>query len=179
MFILTDQENIQPEDDMKMHIPSFMCEAYIKGSIENFSLDSYINKWTIFIFTSIDLENYQNEDYFGSIRNLLIIIEENITFFEKKGIEVIIILPETKNYIKDFAETSRNEGGLGGFSFPMISDINATLSNLFGVKSALDGFNIIVADDEKCLKDKRFFEIQNIPYIDDLLQLVESNRKTK
>lgn len=107
----------------------------------------------------------------------MITIDENVSIFEHKNVEVVIILQENKNFIKDFSDSPRNEGGLGGFSFPLISDINSTLFNLFGIKFSSEGINIIIADDEKYLRDKKYLPIgDDMMNIDSLIDFVESNR---
>lgn len=60
-------------------------------------------------------------------------MEEKLPSFIAKHTDVVIVSPESKHYLKKLAESPHSDGGLGGVSFRLVSDINSVGASLYGI----------------------------------------------
>lgn len=108
--------------------PNFTTSAVINGKeiINNFTLNEFLGKNYILLifypkdFTFVcptELHAFQNE------------IEE----FESRNVQLIAISTDTEQSHLGWLQVPKNQGGIKGITYPLVSDINKTISYDYGV----------------------------------------------
>ena len=102
-------------------VPEFEAEAlYPDGSFKNFKFSDVKGKWLVVFFYPLDFTFVCPTEIRG--------FEEARERFKAAGAEIVSVSTDSVYTHKAWVEH-----GLGKVNFPMISDLNHTLSRLFGV----------------------------------------------
>lgn len=106
--------------------PNFKAKAVVQGEIVNdFSLDQYLGQYVIFFFYPLDftfvcpteLHAFQNS------------MEE----FEKRNCQVIGCSVDSCYSHTAWLNTPKNKGGIADVTYPLVSDLNKTISRDYDV----------------------------------------------
>jgi len=102
--------------------PHFSADAVIKGQfVENFSLDQYIGKQhVIFYFYPLDFTFVCPTE--------IIAFQRRLKEFEAKNCVVVGCSVDSKFSHWAWLNTPQNKGGIEGVQYPLVSDINKTIS---------------------------------------------------
>lgn len=107
--------------------PSFSAKA-VKGEtiIENFSLDQYRgNKYVVFFFYP--------KDFTFVCPTELHRFQEEIAEFEKRNVAVVGCSTDSEFSHWAWLQTPKNRGGIQGVNYPIVADINKTISEDYDV----------------------------------------------
>jgi len=108
--------------------PSFKADAVINGGefVSNFSLDSYLEKkHVIFFFYPLDFTFVCPTE--------LLAFQDKLNEFEQRNVQVVGCSTDSKFSHWAWLNTPLNKGGIEGVKYPIVSDINKTISDNFGV----------------------------------------------
>lgn len=123
--------------------PVFAATAVINGEIrENFSLTDYIGKKYVIFF-------FYPKDFTFVCPTELIGFQNALPEFEKR--ETVVVGCSTDSEFSHWAwqNTARKDGGIQGVTYPMVSDINKTISEMYDV---LAGERYVDEDGRLCVK---------------------------
>lgn len=105
--------------------PAIQAEAYFKGEFTNFNLEDYKGKWVYLLFYPLDFT---------------FVCPTEILAFSKaaeelRGLncEVVGVSVDSKFTHMAWADTDRKDGGLGGVDIPLVSDLDKSISEAYGV----------------------------------------------
>lgn len=119
--------------------PSFRAKA-VKGEtiIEDFSLDQFIGKKYVVLF-------FYPKDFTFVCPTELHRFQEELGEFEKRNVAVVGCSTDSEFSHWAWLQTPRNNGGIQGVTYPLVSDINKTISEDYDV---LAGDYSVNDDDE-------------------------------
>jgi len=116
--------------------PVFSAGAVVNGGDfeDNFSLEQYIGKkHVLFYFYPLDFTFVCPTE--------IIAFQERITDFESRGVQVIGCSIDSKFSHWAWLNTPQNDGGIQGVQYPLVADVNKTVSHNFGVLAGHYDYN--------------------------------------
>lgn len=108
--------------------PSFVSKAVIHGShvVDDFSLDAYLEKEYVVLF-------FYPKDFSPVCPVELQAFERRLSDFQQRNVAVVGCSTDSDYTHLAWLKQSQEEGGIAGVSYPLIADINKTVSEAFGV----------------------------------------------
>ena len=116
--------------------PAFSADAVVNGGefVENFSLEQYIGeKEVIFFFYPLDFTFVCPTE--------LLAFQAKLGEFEKRGVAVVGCSVDSKFSHWAWLNTEKNEGGIKGVKYPLVSDLSKTIAENYGVLAGEYDFN--------------------------------------
>ncbi len=107
--------------------PSFRAKA-VKAEtiIEDFSLDQYLGKKYVVLF-------FYPKDFTFVCPTELHRFQEELAEFEKRNVAVVGCSTDSEFSHWAWLQTPRNQGGIQGVTYPLVADINKTISEDYDV----------------------------------------------
>ena len=108
--------------------PNFSAKAVINGSeiVNGFSLDQYLgNKDVVFFFYPLDFTFVCPTE--------LIAFQEKQAEFEKRGVALVACSVDSEYSHWAWLNTEKNQGGIKGVTYPIVADLEKTISFNYGV----------------------------------------------
>ena len=105
--------------------PEFKGQAVVNGQFKELSLHDSEKKYLVLVFYPLDFTFVCPTE--------LIAFSDRIGDFKKLGADVVGISVDSHYTHLAWIETSRKEGGLGGLEFPLLSDLDKSISRDYGV----------------------------------------------
>ncbi len=108
--------------------PSFKADAVVNGEevVENFSLDQFIGKKHVMFF-------FYPKDFTFVCPTELHAFQSRLADFEKRGVAVVACSTDTEESHWGWLQMSKEEGGIKGITYPIVADVNKTISDAYGV----------------------------------------------
>lgn len=108
--------------------PKFIASAVINGKniINDFSLDQYLEKKYVALF-------FYPKDFTFVCPTELHAFQEQIEEFEKRDVQLVACSTDSEYSHFTWLNIPRSEGGIKGVTFPVVSDLNKTISANYGV----------------------------------------------
>lgn len=115
--------------------PSFSAKA-VKGEtiIENFSLDQYIGKQYVVLF-------FYPKDFTFVCPTELHRFQEELAEFESRDVAVVGCSTDSEFSHWAWLNTPKNKGGIQGVTYPLVADINKTISEAYDVLAGEEAVN--------------------------------------
>lgn len=119
--------------------PLFTSAAVLNGSeiVDNFSLNNFKGKYVVLIFYP--------KDFTFVCPTELHAFQNKIKDFHKKNAEIIAISTDTEQSHYSWLNTPKNKGGIQGVTYPIVSDVNKTISYDYNVLAG----SLNIDDDKK------------------------------
>ncbi len=154
--------------------PEFKAEAVVNGDFKSVSLSDYRGKYVLLFFYPLDFTFVCPTELHA--------FQEKLDQFKKLNTEVLGVSIDSKFSHLAWLNTKRDDGGIEGVKYPLISDINKTIARDYDVLIPNDG----VALRGAFLIDKtgkvRHQTVNALPLgrnIDEFLRLVEALQYTE
>lgn len=108
--------------------PSFTAAAVINGEeiVEDFSIDQYLGKKYVVLF-------FYPKDFTFVCPTELHAFNERKADFEKLGVELVAVSTDTEQSHWGWLQLSKDQGGIKGITYPIVADVNKTISNNYDV----------------------------------------------
>lgn len=108
--------------------PVFKASAVVNGNdiVGGFSLDQYIGKKYVVFF-------FYPKDFTFVCPTEIIAFQNKISEFEKRGVAVVACSTDSEFSHWAWLNTEKNKGGIQGVKFPIVADINKTISMNYDV----------------------------------------------
>jgi len=108
--------------------PSFTAAAVINGEeiVEDFSIDQYLGKKYVVLF-------FYPKDFTFVCPTELHAFNERKADFEKLGVELVAVSTDTEQSHWGWLQLNKDQGGIKGITYPIVADVNKTISNNYDV----------------------------------------------
>lgn len=108
--------------------PSFKAPAVVNGGeiVQNFSLDEYIGKNHVVFF-------FYPKDFTFVCPSELHAFQAKLAEFEARGVKLVACSTDTPESHWAWLQTPKNKGGIEGVKYPIVADVNKTISSAFDV----------------------------------------------
>jgi len=108
--------------------PLFKAKAVVNGNefVEGFSLEQFIGKKDVIFF-------FYPLDFTFVCPTELIAFQRQIQDFKKRNVEVVACSIDSEFSHWAWLNTEQNNGGIKGVKYPIVSDLDKTISDSFGV----------------------------------------------
>lgn len=120
--------------------PYFEADAVVNGGefVEKFSLSQYIGKrYVVFFFYSLDFTFVCPTE--------ILAFQDRLKEFEKRNVAVVGCSIDSKFSHRTWLNTDRQNGGIRGVRFPLVSDLSKTIAGNYDVLAGDYDYN---EDDE-------------------------------
>jgi alkyl hydroperoxide reductase subunit AhpC len=105
--------------------PDFTADAVVNGEFKTVKLSDYRGKYVVLFFYPLDFTFVCPTE--------LVAFSDQIEDFKKRGCEVLAVSVDSKFSHLAWVNTPRKQGGIGGLTYPIISDLNKSISRDYGV----------------------------------------------
>ncbi len=155
--------------------PDFCAKAVVKGQIvDEFKLSDCKGKHVVLFFYPLDFTFVCPTELHA--------FQERLSDFEEKGVQVIAVSTDSWFSHLAWLNTPKNQGGIQGVTYPLVSDFNKTISSDYGILIedmgvALRGLFLI--DKEGIVQHQ---VVNNLPLgrsVDEVLRMVEALQFTE
>lgn len=151
--------------------PGFTASALVKGEfVDDFSLRRFKGKKVVLFFYPLDFTFVCPTE--------ILAFSDAIEEFEKRNTQVIGVSVDSKFSHWAWANTDRQQGGIKGIAYPLVSDLNKTIAADYGVLLeegvALRGLFIIDGDENQTL---RHITINDLPLgrnVEEVLRVLDA-----
>lgn len=108
--------------------PSFKAPAVVNGGeiVHNFSLDEFIGKNHVVFF-------FYPKDFTFVCPSELHAFQAKLAEFEARGVKLVACSTDTPESHWAWLQTPKNKGGIEGVKYPIVADVNKTISSAFDV----------------------------------------------
>ena len=108
--------------------PLFKEAAVLNGKdiVSGFSLEQYLGKKDVILF-------FDPMDFTFVCPTELFAFQEKLKDFEDRGVQVVAVSTDTEQSHWAWLQTPKNNGGIQGVTYPVVSDKNKTISRNFDV----------------------------------------------
>jgi len=108
--------------------PAFKAAAVVNGTeiVEDFSLEQYVGKNEVIFF-------FYPLDFTFVCPTELLAFQDKIAEFEKRGVAVVGCSVDSEFSHFAWLNTEKNQGGIKGVKYPIVSDLSKTIASNYGV----------------------------------------------
>lgn len=108
--------------------PLFKAKAVVNGSefVEDYTLEQFIGKKDVIFF-------FYPLDFTFVCPTELIAFQRQIDAFKKRNVEVVACSIDSEYSHWAWLNTEQNKGGIKGVKYPIVADLDKTISESFGV----------------------------------------------
>jgi peroxiredoxin (alkyl hydroperoxide reductase subunit C) len=108
--------------------PHFKAGAVINGNqiVDNFSLEQFIGKKHVVFF-------FYPKDFTFVCPSELHAFQEELVAFKERNCELVACSTDTPESHWAWLNTEKNKGGIQGVKYPVVADVDKTISDAFGV----------------------------------------------
>lgn len=158
-----------PKIGVQLPAPNFAGTAVIDGSFKDIKLSDYKGKYLVLFFYPLDFT---------------FVCPTELTSFsdrikEFKDINCEVVGASTDSHFSHLAwiNTSRKDGGLGGLTYPLLSDFNKTISRDYGVLIENAGIALrgtFLIDPQSVVRQMMINDLPVGRSVDEVLRLVKA-----
>lgn len=105
--------------------PEFILDGVHLGQIKSINSLQYFGKYVLYFFYPADFSEVCPTE--------LLALEENISEFKRRDVTVLAISPDSIFAHLEWLSTPREQGGIAGISFVLLSDNKKTMARQFGI----------------------------------------------
>lgn len=106
--------------------PTFTAKAIVNEEVKTISLSDYRGKSYVLVF-------FYPLDFTFVCPTEIIAFSDRIDEFRKRNVEVLGVSVDSEYSHLAWIKTPRVQGGLGGLKYPLVADLNKTISKDYGV----------------------------------------------
>jgi peroxiredoxin (alkyl hydroperoxide reductase subunit C) len=105
--------------------PDFAADAVVNEDFKKIKLSDYRGKYVVLFFYPLDFTFVCPTE--------IVAFSDRIKEFHERGAEVLGVSVDSKFSHLAWIQTPRNNGGLGGLTYPLVSDLTKKISSDYGV----------------------------------------------
>src|SRR4026209_2388348 len=105
--------------------PDFKADAYVNGGFKELSLSQFKGKKVVLFFYPLDFTFVCPTE--------ILAFSDSMEEFKKRNTEVIGVSVDSKFTHHAWANTPREEGGIKGVNYALVSDLNKNIARDYGV----------------------------------------------
>ncbi len=155
--------------------PTFSATAVVNGDIKkDFKLEDYRGKYVMLFFYPLDFTFVCPTELHA--------FQDKVSQFKKMNCEVIAVSVDSEFSHLAWWKTPRSEGGIEGVTYPLVSDINKTISRDYDVLIPQAGVALrgaFLIDKQGVVRQQTINDLPLGRNIDEFLRLVEALQFTE
>ena len=105
--------------------PAFSCDAIVNNHTKRVSLSDFDGMYKILFFYPLDFTFVCPTELHA--------LQENLSEFKKRGVEVLAISVDSAHAHLAWLNTPKNKGGIEGVSYPLLADITKSIARDYEV----------------------------------------------
>ena len=105
--------------------PHFKTKGVLKGEIKDFSLNDFDGKYKVLFFYPLDFTFVCPTEMHA--------FQQKLAEFKEKNVEVLAVSVDSHYSHLAWLTTPKNKGGVEGVEYPVLSDLNKSISRDYGV----------------------------------------------
>ena len=149
--------------------PNFNCDAVVNNKIKKISLDDCKGSYTAIFFYPLDFTFVCPTELHA--------FQEKLELFKAKKCTLIGISIDSVYSHTAWLATPKNKGGIEGITYPLISDINKTMSRDYGVLDEENGValrGLFILDNDNIVQHATINNLGVGRNVDEVLRLIEA-----
>ncbi|MBF8264083.1 MAG: pRDX1 [Parachlamydiales bacterium] len=150
--------------------PEFKAKAVVKDKIlDDFSLTDYSGKYVIFFFYPLDFTYVCPTELHA--------FQERLKDFEKRNAQVIGCSVDSWYSHLAWLNIAKNKGGIQGITYPIVSDLNKTISRSFQVLKEDEGVayrGLFLIDRNEIIRHQLVNDLPLGRSVDEALRLLDA-----
>jgi len=149
--------------------PDFTADAYVNGEFKQVSLSQFKGKKVVLFFYPLDFT-------FVCPTEILAFVD-SLDEFKKRNTEVIGVSVDSKFTHMAWANTPREDGGIKGVNYPLVSDLNKQIARDYGVLIEGPGIalrGLFIINKDGVLKHSTINHLDLGRSVDEVLRLLDA-----
>ena len=150
--------------------PNFTAKAIVNNQIvEDFTLDQYLGQNVIFFFYPLDFTFVCPTELHA--------FQEKLAEFEKRNCHVVGCSVDSPFTHLAWLNTPKVKGGIEGVTYPLVSDINKTISEDFGVLVEGEGIayrGLFLIDQDQTVRHQVVNDLPLGRSVDEALRMLDA-----
>jgi peroxiredoxin 2/4 len=150
--------------------PDFRTKAVIKDRIcDNFCLSDFLGKYVVFFFYPLDFTFVCPTELHA--------FQEKITEFEQRNVQIIGCSVDSCFAHHTWLNIPKERGGIQGVSYPIVSDLNKSISRDFEVLNEEDGIayrGLFLIDKEGMIRHLVVNDLALGRSVDEVLRMLDA-----
>lgn len=149
--------------------PSFSCKAVIKGEIKDLSLDDFQGQAKVIFFYPLDFSFICPTELHA--------FQDALEEFEKRKTVLLGISVDSVYAHLAWYEQPKEEGGIAGVSYPLLSDITKSISRAYGALDEEEGVAfraLFVIDKQNIIQSMHINNLSLGRNVNEVLRLVDA-----
>ena len=149
--------------------PDFTADAYVNGEFKQISLSQFKGKKVVLFFYPLDFT-------FVCPTEILAFVD-TLDEFKKRNTEVIGVSVDSKFTHMAWANTPREDGGIKGVNYPLVSDLNKQIARDYGVLIEGPGIalrGLFIINKDGVLKHSTINHLDLGRSVDEVLRLLDA-----
>ncbi|MBA3603121.1 MAG: peroxiredoxin [Parachlamydiaceae bacterium] len=150
--------------------PHFSAKAVVSGEIvSDFSLDTFRGKYVVFFFYPLDFTFVCPTELHA--------FQDQLEEFEKRDTELIACSVDSCYTHLAWLRTPKEKGGIEGVDFPLVSDLQKTISKDYGVFMAKEGISLrglFILDREGIIRHQTVNDLPIGRSVDEVLRTLDA-----
>jgi len=114
--------------------PDFKAKAYVNGEFRDMSLSQFKGKKVVLFFYPLDFTFVCPTEILG--------FADSLDEFKKRNTEVIGVSVDSEHTHRAWANTPREDGGIKGVNYALVSDLNKSIARDYGVLLEAEGLSL-------------------------------------
>jgi len=156
--------------------PDFDLEAVVEGSrfVDSCKLSDYRGKYVVLFFYPLDFTFVCPTELHA--------FQERLEEFHHKNVEVLACSVDSKFSHHAWLRTPRNQGGIEGVTYPLLSDINKEVSRAYDVLAEKEGVSyrgLFLIDREGVVRYQVVNDLGLGRNVEEVLRMVEALQFTE
>lgn len=148
--------------------PDFHAEAVFNGTFTNISLSDFKGEWKVLLFYPLDFTFVCPTE--------ITAFSDAISKFKSLNCQVMACSTDSKFSHLAWTKQSKNEGGIGNVSYPLLADFDKKISQSYGVllDAGISLRGLFLIDDKDIIQHATINNLGVGRNIDETLRLVEA-----
>jgi len=149
--------------------PDFKAEAYVDGGFREISLSQFKGKKVVLFFYPLDFTFVCPTE--------ILAFADALEEFKKRDTAVLGVSVDSKFTHHAWANTAREDGGIKGVNYPLISDLNKQIARDYGVLLEDSGIalrGLFIINKDGILKHSTINHLDLGRSIDEVLRLLDA-----
>lgn len=149
--------------------PEFIAQAVIGNKFKEIKLSDYRGKYVVLFFYPLDFTFVCPTE--------IIAFSDKIEEFEKRGVQLLGTSVDSHFSHLAWKNTPRNQGGIGDIKYPLISDLNKSISKDYGVLLENAGIalrGLFLIDKEGVLRHQLVNDLPLGRSVDEVIRMVDA-----
>ncbi len=154
--------------------PDFKATAVVNGDFKQISLGDYKGKYVVLFFYPLDFTFVCPTEMHA--------FQEKLDAFKKLNTEVIAVSVDSPHTHAAWLRTKKDDGGIEGVKYPIVSDINKTIARDYDVLIQGEGVALrgaFLIDKQGKVRQQTINDLPLGRNVDEMLRLVEALQFTE